>query len=78
MQSAKNSGTETITALKMPFFVLPAILAVMLILQVALITFCKTRRLLLPQGEHIAAGATSPLPQPLPIAPHVPIADGNS
>ena len=76
VQHAKDSGMETIAALKMPFFVLPAILAVTLCIQLALVTFCKTRRLLLPRAEHGSVGATT-TPTPKVRAPQI-LADGNS
>ena len=75
VQHAKESGMETIAALKMPFFVLPAVLGVTLLVQIALVTFCKTRRLLLPRAEPSSVGLTATTP-PVRTAPI--LADGNS
>ena len=58
-QYAKNHGTEARTALRMPFVILPIMLAVLLAVQMVLVTGCKTRRILLRRVDEESRAISS-------------------
>jgi MFS family permease len=73
-QYAKNHGTDARTALTMPFVILPMVLAVLLVVQIMLVSCCRTRRLLLPHHETAGTANSSAVTQALPVRP-LPLAD---